>query len=284
MTGISGAGKSTALKMLEDSGYYCVDNLPVPLFGKFAELIENREGGLKDAAIGIDVRSGDELSQMGDTLDAWERRGIPHTVLFLDASDTTIIRRFKETRRTHPLAADDRIEDGIRLEREKLEFLKKRADYILDTSGLLVRDLRAELARIFRNNEKFSSLMVTVMSFGFKFGIPRDADLVFDVRFLPNPYYVQELREHTGNDEDIRDYVRQGGVADLFLEKLTDLLEYLLPYYVKEGKNSLVIAIGCTGGRHRSVAIATMLAEALRKREGIGLKLTHRDVRQGQEK
>jgi UPF0042 nucleotide-binding protein len=279
VTEMSGAGRFTAMKILEDMKFYCVDNLPIPLVGKFAELMQESRGEIENAALGIDIRTGDELPALQDTLNEWDRKHISYEILYLEASDDTLVRRFKESRRDHPLQTEERrLEDGIALEREKLAFLKKRATYIIDTSNLLVRELRAELSDIFQKHAKFASLNVTVLSFGFKYGIPIDADLVFDVRFLPNPYYVEELKRHTGNDPAVQAYVRRGGVADEFMRRLTDLINFLLPHYVREGKNSLVIAVGCTGGRHRSVTIANMLAEKLRQHEDIGLKLEHRDI------
>ncbi len=278
VTGMSGAGKTSALKMLEDMGFYCVDNLPVPLVGKFAELVTGREGEISSAALGIDVRSGEGLSELENTLNEWERESLPYEILFLDASDEILIKRYKETRRSHPLAGKERLDRGIARERQKLEFLKKRADYILDTSTLLTRELKEELDRIFLDHERFSSLFVTVLSFGFKYGIPSDADLVFDVRFLPNPYYDEKLRGFTGNDREVQEFVKKGRTAEIFLEKLYGMIDFLLPYYVKEGKNQLVIAIGCTGGKHRSVTIANMLYESLLAHREIGLKIEHRDI------
>ena len=278
VTGMSGAGKSTALKMLEDMGFYCADNLPIPLVGKFAELVEGSSGDIKSAALGVDVRSGEELSQLEDTLKEWERLKFPYEILFLDASDEILIKRYKETRRSHPLAGLERLDRGIAKERGKLAFLKRRADYILDTSKLLTRELKAELEHIFLDHERFSSLFVTVLSFGFKYGIPADADLVFDVRFLPNPYYEEGLRCRTGNEEIVQTFVKQGGTADTFLEKLYGMIDFLLPYYIQEGKNQLVIAVGCTGGKHRSVTIANMLFEKLKGHREIGLKIEHRDI------
>ena len=278
VTGMSGAGKTAALKMLEDMGFYCVDNLPIPLVGKFAELVESSSGAIKSGALGIDVRSGEELCQLENTLGEWDRLKFPYEILFLDANDEILIKRYKETRRNHPLAGTQRLDRGIAKEREKLKFLKKRADYILDTSKLLTRELRGELEKIFLDHERFSSLFVTVLSFGFKYGIPSDADLVFDVRFLPNPYYDDSLRYHTGNGREVQDFVKQGGTADIFLGKLYDMIGFLLPYYVQEGKNQLVIAVGCTGGKHRSVTIANMLHEKLKTHRDIGLKIEHRDI------
>ena len=278
VTGMSGAGKTAALKMLEDMGFYCVDNLPIPLVGKFAELVESSSGAIKSGALGIDVRSGEELCQLENTLGEWDRLKFPYEILFLDANDEILIKRYKETRRNHPLAGTQRLDRGIAKEREKLRFLKKRADYILDTSKLLTRELRGELEKIFLDHERFSSLFVTVLSFGFKYGIPSDADLVFDVRFLPNPYYDDSLRYHTGHEREVQDFVKQGGTADIFLGKLYDMIDFLLPYYVQEGKNQLVIAVGCTGGKHRSVTIANMLHEKLKNHRDIGLKIEHRDI------
>ena len=282
VTGMSGAGRNTALKMLEDMGFYCADNLPVELLDKFADLMleSSRDFG-EAAAIGVDIRSGEQLPLLAETLDKWTATKVPYTVLYMECSDEVLTRRYKESRRAHPLAPNERVGGGIRLERERLQFIKKRANYVLDTSNLLTRDLRSELARIFVEREEFSNLFVTVLSFGFKYGIPADADLVFDVRFLPNPYYVPELRHRTGDEEDVQNYVRQGGVADTFMEKLSGMVTYLLPYYQKEGKSQLVIAIGCTGGRHRSVTIANLLYEKLKNHEGIGLKVMHRDIDRG---
>lgn len=278
ITGMSGAGKTAALKMMEDMGFYCVDNLPIPLVGKFAELVQGNSVEVDRAALGIDVRSGDELAELEGTLNDWDKSGFPYEIMFLDASNEVLIKRYKETRRAHPLAGKERLDSGIAKERLKLEFLKKRANYILDTSTLLTRELKAELERIFMDCEHFSNLFVTILSFGFKYGIPADADLVFDVRFLPNPYYDENLRSHTGNKNEVQEFVRRGGTADVFLDKLYDMIDFLLPNYVKEGKNQLVIAVGCTGGKHRSVTVANLLYERLKGHSEIGIKLEHRDI------
>ena len=278
VTGMSGAGKTNALKMLEDMGFYCVDNLPSPLVEKFAELTLSNQGGIRNAALGIDIRSGDELSALDRIFDEWSRKRVPYEILFLDASSETLIKRYKESRRAHPLAGEGRIDSGIEKERLKLAFLKEEADYIIDTSKLLTKELKAELEKIFMANESYKNLYITILSFGFKYGIPSDADLVFDVRFLPNPYYVDELRPKTGEDQEVRDYVMQNGTADIFLNKLYDMLEFLIPGYVLEGKNQLVIAIGCTGGKHRSVTIAKAVYERLKSHEEFGLKIEHRDI------
>lgn len=278
VTGMSGAGRTTALKMLEDAGYFCVDNLPVPFIDKFAELTASGNSEITKVAIGIDIRSGKSLSQLEQILERLTAEHIDYEILFLDASDDVLVKRYKETRRMHPLAESGRVEQGITLERERLGFLKKHADYIIDTSQLLTRELKQELDKIFVQNREFKNLMITVLSFGFKYGIPADADLVFDVRFLPNPYYVENLRPKTGEEKEIQDYVKQGGTADIFLGKLYDMLDFLIPNYVLEGKNQLVIGIGCTGGKHRSVTIANAVYEHLKQQKGLGVKLYHRDI------
>ena len=278
VTGMSGAGKTVALKMLEDLGYYCVDNLPIPLIEKFTELTIGSPGQSSQVALGIDVRSGQELSLLTKILEGWKNDGISFEILFLDASDKVLVKRYKETRRSHPLAGMGRIDSGIAKEREKLGFLKNQADVILDTSKMLTKELRQELERIFLEDKNYSNLFVTVLSSGFKYGIPADADLVFDVRFLPNPFYVEGLRFKTGEDAEIQEYVMQGGIGSAFLEKLYDLLDFLIPNYVLEGKNQLVIGIGCTGGKHRSVTIARALYEHLAQKKELGIKLEHRDI------
>ena len=278
VTGMSGAGKTVALKMFEDLGFYCVDNMPVLLMEKFVDLLREHDGEPENVAMGVDIRSGGELSQLQEVLDKWRMRKIPCQILFLDASDQVLIKRYKETRRSHPLAGNGRLDRGIAREREKVAFLKRQADYILDTSSLLTRELREELARIFSGGQPYENLFVTILSFGFKYGIPADADLVFDVRFLPNPYYVEELKYHTGEEAGVQDYVMQGGTCETFLGKLFDLMEFLIPNYIKEGKNQLVIAVGCTGGRHRSVTVARALYQKLKEKKELGVKLEHRDI------
>ena len=278
VTGMSGAGKTVALKMLEDLGFYCVDNMPVQLMEKFVDLLRENPGEPENVAMGVDIRSGFDFPQLQEVLDRWKMRKIPWQILFLDASDEVLIKRYKETRRNHPLAGNGRLDRGIAREREKIAFLKRQADYILDTSSLLTRELREELARIFSGGQPYENLFVTVLSFGFKYGIPVDADLVFDVRFLPNPYYVEELKYRTGEEKQVQEYVMQGGTCEIFLEKLFDLMEFLIPNYIKEGKNQLVIAVGCTGGKHRSVTVAGALYEKLKEKKELGVKLEHRDI------
>lgn len=277
VTGISGAGKSTALKIMEDIGYFCVDNLPVPLIEKFVE-ISVPGGHYQKVAMGIDIRSGEGLSDMDRIVEMIRKKGISVKMLFLEASDQVLIKRYKETRRAHPLSGSDRIEEGIRRERELVEFLKDEADYIIDTSELLTKELRQELEKIFLKDQAFRNLMITVLSFGFKNGLPADADLVFDVRFLPNPYYVQSLRHKTGNDTEVQKYVMDSPVSREFLKKLEDMIRFLIPYYIEEGKNRLVIAIGCTGGHHRSVTVANELYRRLSGSAQYGITLEHRDI------
>ncbi len=283
VTGMSGAGKTVALKMLEDIGFYCVDNLPISLVDKFVQLVS---GGtdIKKTALGLDIRSGEELENLDEILENWRGSDVDVQVLFLDANDAVLIKRYKETRRVHPLAGTGRLENGIEKEREKLAFLKKEADYIIDTSMLLTRELRKELEKIFLQDARYKNMYVTVLSFGFKYGIPEDADLVFDVRFLPNPYYDEHLRPLTGQVQAVRDYVMRGTTAETFLKKLYDMIDFLLPNYINEGKNQLVIAVGCTGGKHRSVTIARALYEHLEAVGEYGIRIDHRDIEKDNKK
>ncbi len=279
ITGLSGAGKSSALKMLEDNNFFCVDNLPIELIIKFAELTFNNSSDKnKDVALGLDIRSGQALQELEEILDQMADLKYSYEILFLDANDETLIKRFKETRRAHPLAPEGRVDEGIALERKKLDFLRSRADYIIDTSRLLTRELKLEIENIFIRNYKFNNLFVTILSFGFKYGIPSDADLIFDVRFMPNPYYIEELKVQTGNDEAVKEYVMNSGVSKEFLKKLEDMIEFLIPNYIAEGKNQLVIGIGCTGGKHRSVTVANAIYDKLSRGKDIGIKVTHRDI------
>ena len=278
VTGISGAGKSTALKMLEDAGYFCVDNLPVPLLPKFMEMLILPGSEYTKVGLGIDIRSSQKFGQLRETLETLRKKDVKFEILFLDASDEALIKRYKETRRSHPLAGDGRVDKGIDEERRRTIFLKQQADYIIDTSQMLTRELRSEILKIFVENKNYKNLYVTILSFGFKYGIPGDADLVFDVRFLQNPYYIQDLRPMSGNDAPVRDYVMSSETARKFLDKLVDMVQFLIPNYVAEGKNQLVIGIGCTGGKHRSVTLANALYYALEQEEGYGLKIEHRDI------
>lgn len=228
VTGMSGAGKSTALNMLEDEGYYCVDNMPISLIPKFAELADCQEqdNGYNNIALGVDIRSGHSLAEFESVLDYMKKRQYNYKILFLESSDEVLVKRYKETRRTHPLAKDGRVDRGIELERKQLKFLKQRADYIVDTSTLLTRELKQELQKIILERKEYNNLFVTVLSFGFKYGIPVDADIVFDVRFLPNPYYVEELRPLTGNDKPIQSFVMKAPEAKEFLNKVDDLYNF----------------------------------------------------------
>ncbi|MBE5948457.1 MAG: RNase adapter RapZ [Lachnospiraceae bacterium] len=279
VTGMSGAGKSTALKVLEDAGYFCVDNLPLAFVGKFAEFTRQPGEKINKVAIGVDIRSGQTLNGLEDILEDLSAKHFEYDILFLDASDEVLIKRYKETRRTHPLALDDRVDKGIALEREKLAFLKKQADIILDTTNLLTRELKQEIEKIIVHDEHFKNIMVTILSFGFKYGIPNDSDLVFDVRCLPNPFYIDELKPLTGNDKEVRDYVMGFEPSKIFLDKLEDMLRFLIPNYILEGKNQLVVSVGCTGGKHRSVTLANALFKRLEQNdEGYGIKVEHRDI------
>lgn len=281
VTGMSGGGKRTALKMLEDEGFYCVDNLPVPLVEKFVELISVPNSEISKVALGLDVRSSQEFRDVQTILDHLKEIGYVFEILFMDCDEKILVRRYKESRRVHPLAMDGRVEDGIRKERTILEPTRKKADYVIDTSNLLTRDLKEELERIFVQNREYNSLMINIVSFGFKNGIPGDADLVFDVRFLPNPFYIEELKSKTGNDEEVQDYVKSFPETTEFMDKLYDMIQFLIPNYIKEGKYQLIIGIGCTGGQHRSVTLANELYTRLLDHGNYGLKLTHRDVKKG---
>ena len=278
VTGMSGAGKSTALKILEDAGYFCVDNLPIPLLVKFVELFMDPDPKVDKVALGIDIRGKESFDQLEANLGQLLERKIQTEILFLDAKDNVLVKRYQETRRTHPLAADGRLDLAIAEERRRLEFLRIRSTYIIDTGNLLTRELKQELKKIFVEGKQYKNLYITVLSFGFKYGVPQDADLVFDVRFLPNPYYIEELRSQTGRDKSVQDYVMNNAKAEEFMEKLTGLVDFLLPNYILEGKNRLVIAMGCTGGQHRSVTLAEKLFEKLKEREEYGVRIEHRDI------
>lgn len=296
VTGMSGGGKRTALKMLEDIGFYCVDNLPVPLLENFFELIVTPNSEISKLALGLDVRADQNFKEAEDILDRMKENGYSYELLFMDASDAVLIKRYKESRRIHPLAmtagaapgsqtdgqdtgqtAAVSLKDGIKQERKILKNVKKKADYIFDTSNLLTRELKEELDKIFVRNEEYNNLMIRIMSFGFKYGIPADADMVFDVRFLPNPFYIDELKHLTGNDKPVRDYVMAYPEAGEFLDRLCDMLSFLIPNYVKEGKHELVIGIGCTGGKHRSVTLANELFGRMKDKRKYGLTIAHRD-------
>lgn len=281
VTGMSGAGKSSVMNMLEDIGYFCVDNLPVPLIPKLAVLAaspaEQRTDRLDKIALGVDIRTASAFEDIPAALAQMRKSGYEYELLFLDASDAVLIKRYKETRRTHPLAKQGRVDRGIAEERKKMYMLREHADYIIDTSQLLIRDLKAEIDKIFVKNEAYHNLVISIVSFGFKYGIPSDCDLVFDVRFLPNPFYIPELKQKTGDDREVYEYVMKSPEAGMFLDKLDDMVTFLFPNYVREGKNQLVIGIGCTGGCHRSVTLANALYQRLCDRGEYSVRKEHRD-------
>lgn len=281
VTGMSGGGKRTALKMLEDIGFYCVDNLPEPLVEKFMEVFATPDREEAKVALGLDVRSDKTMGGVEKTLDMLREKGHSFEILFMDANEQVLLKRYKESRRLHPLEKDGRVVEGIEKERTILEGLKKKADYVIDTSNLLTRELKEEIDRIFVQGESYNSLMVNIVSFGFKNGILADADLVFDVRFLPNPFYIDELKKKTGNDKEVQDYVMSFEESHIFLDKLVGMVNFLIPNYIKEGKYQLVIGVGCTGGKHRSVTLANELYKQLKGKGNYGLKISHRDVEQG---
>lgn len=279
VTGISGAGKSSVLNILEDTGYFCVDNLPVSLIRTFIQIVQNSgDEKYRHTALGIDIRSGG-LQDMDELIDEMRKEEVPFEILYLDADDDALVKRFKETRRTHPLTGKKgRIEDGIRKEREEISFLKEKADYVLDTSSMLMRDLNRTIRKLYTGDMDNEKITITVLSFGFKFGIPAEADMVLDVRFLPNPYYIDDLKSLSGNDPPVSDFVLDFEQTQQFLEKTADLIRFLIPGYIEEGKNMLVLAVGCTGGRHRSVAIANELYRRLKDLESTEVQVEHRDL------
>ncbi len=278
VTGLSGAGKTQAIRSLEDLGYFCVDNLPPTLIPKFAEACYQTDGKIDKIALVIDIIGGKFFDDLFESLNNLKDEGYKYEILFLDASDEVLIKRFKESRRKHPLAPDGRILNGILLEKNKLREVKDRADTIIDTSKLATRELREEITKIYSEEGQMETqLIITVLSFGFKYGIPIDSDLVFDVRFLPNPYYIPELKKYSGNDQPVRDYVMGFEETREFVDKLEDMLKFLIPSYLKEGKRQLILSIGCTGGRHRSVTIANSIFEKL-KASGYKVNIDHRDI------
>ena len=279
VTGMSGAGKRTAMKLLEDIGFYCVDNLPVQLVTTFVELIAMPGSEIEKVVLGLDVRSDKSFVEIGKALEKIKSAGYSFDLVFMDASDATLINRYKESRRVHPVQGEGSIEDSIRAERKILREIRDKADYVFDTTTLLTRELKEELEGIYLRDKGYNSLMINILSFGFKNGIPIDSDLVFDVRFLPNPFYIEGLKMQTGNDQSVRDYVMSFPEAGEFLDKLTDMVKFLIPNYVKEGKYRLVIAIGCTGGKHRSVTLANALYARLKEHGDYGLTVSHRDIK-----
>ena len=280
VTGLSGAGKSEATNALEDMGYFCVDNLPPKLIKKFAEVCKQSKGSIDKVALVMDIRGGIFFDDLFESLSELSKEQFQYEILFLDTSDEVLVKRFKEKRRSHPLAPGGRVITGIELERQKLRDVKDKADVIIDTSKYAIKDLREEMARKFGDKEMPEKQMaITILSFGFKYGIPVDSDLVFDVRFIPNPFYIPELKPFSGNDEPVKNYVMEQTETQTFLQKANDMFEFLIPDYQKEGKRQLIISIGCTGGRHRSVAIANSIYETLRANNH-DIYIEHRDIKE----
>ncbi|MCL2372048.1 MAG: RNase adapter RapZ [Defluviitaleaceae bacterium] len=276
VTGMSGAGKTTALKIFEDAGFHCVDNLPPLFMGQFAEFIMKGDTGITQVALGIDIRGGKMFDDFSAGLLELEKIGVEYSILFLDSSNEILMNRYKETRHLHPLAKNDLVSVGIAKERALLEDVKEKATHIIDTTYILPRMLKKKILETFTNQQNTGRLLVNVMSFGFKYGLPSEADLVFDVRFLPNPFYDPLLKPLSGLDAPVREYVMSHDVSVRFLESLFGMLNFLIPHYISEGKSQLIVCIGCTGGRHRSVALADELAESLAIQEH-KVSVYHRD-------
>ncbi|MCX7781188.1 MAG: RNase adapter RapZ [Negativicutes bacterium] len=278
ITGMSGAGKTQVVRTMEDLGYFCVDNLPPMLIPKFAELCAQSAGKVNRIALVVDIRGGEFFDALIQVLEDMEKQGYLYEILFLEASDETLIRRYKETRRRHPMSPHGRISEGIIRERDRLEHIRGRATHIIDTSDLYTNQLREKIVALFASEREDTRINITVVSFGFKYGIPLDADMVFDVRFLPNPYYVESLRRKSGEVPEVSEYIWKWPVTQQFMERLTGLIDFLVPNYIKEGKSQLIIAIGCTGGLHRSVFVANKIYEGL-KINGYKVNVEHRDIK-----
>jgi UPF0042 nucleotide-binding protein len=278
ITGMSGAGKTQVVRAMEDLGYFCVDNLPPMLIPKFAELCSQSAGRVNKIALVVDIRGGEFFDALVQILEDMETQGFVYEIVFLEASDETLIRRYKETRRRHPMAPYGRVSEGISRERDRLEHIRGRATHIIDTSDLSTTQLRDKIIDLFAGERENDRMTITVVSFGFKHGIPLDADMVFDVRFLPNPFYVESLRTKSGQTSEVGEYIWKWPITQQFLEKLGGLIDFLIPNYVKEGKSQLIIAIGCTGGLHRSVFVADKIYEGLRTR-GYKVNVEHRDIK-----
>ena len=278
ITGMSGAGKTQVVRAMEDLGYFCVDNLPPMLIPKFAELCAQSAGRVNKVGLVVDIRGREFFDTLVQNLEELEKQGHRYEMLFLEASDETLIRRYKETRRRHPMAPHGRISEGIARERERVDQVRGRATQIIDTSESSTADLREKVTALFTSEHEFQRMNITVVSFGFKYGIPLDADMVFDVRFLPNPFYVESLRRKSGAVPEVGEYIWKWPITQQFMEKVTDFVDFLVPNYIKEGKSQLIIAIGCTGGMHRSVFVAGKIYENLKKK-GYKVNLDHRDVK-----
>jgi len=281
VTGLSGAGKSQALKTLEDLGYFCVDNLPPALIPTFIQLCTQMREPISRIAMGVDVRGGEFFDDLSSALVTMDQAGTRPMVLFLEADDDILVRRYKETRRRHPLSPQGSTLEGIREERKMLSDLKSKASIIIDTSNLSPGELRRQLVEVFSKNVKLQKLLVTIVTFGFKHGLPMDADLVFDVRFLPNPYYLAELKPLSGLDSRVSQFVMRSSLSKSFFLRLSRFVDFLLPHYVEEGKSHLTITIGCTGGRHRSVAVGEALRAHLEAKEHT-VVMEHRDIERGE--
>ena len=276
VTGLSGSGKSETMRALEDMGFYCVDNLPPTLITKFAELCYQPNSSIDKVALGIDIRGRKFFEALHESLNYLEKANYEYEMLYLDCDDDVLLKRYKMTRRNHPLSRTMQIPEGIQMERKIMEPLKEISDCIIDTTNMKPKDLKDEIRKIYCAGEDNNKLTISVVSFGFKHGIPSDCDLVFDVRFLPNPYYLEELRPKTGDDQDVRDYVMNSKVSEEFYKKLNDMVQFLVPQYIEEGKQHLVIGIGCTGGRHRSVTISNLIYDELINK-GYRVIKKHRD-------
>lgn len=281
ITGMSGAGKSKAMNVLEDMGYYCMDNLPPALLTNFAELCLESEEVIDKVAVVVDIRSGEFFDHLFKGLQGLNDMGINHKILFLDARPEVLVKRFKELRRPHPLNPEGSIIEGIEQEKRLLYDIKRRANYIIDTSSLTLGMLKEEISQIVLTGEDPRSLSISIISFGFKNGTLLDGDLVFDVRFIPNPYYIPELKEYNGSDEPVKDYVLKWPQTNIFIDKTIDMLEFLIPHYTVEGKTQLIVGIGCTGGKHRSVAISNKIGSIL-KEDGYRVSIEHRDTKIGE--
>jgi RNase adapter protein RapZ len=277
ITGLSGAGKGSVIKAFEDLGFYCVDNLPADLILKFAEICRQPGSRIGRAAVVVDIREGSALSQLPAIYQQLAQEEPKPTLVFLEASEEALLRRFEETRRPHPIGSDLPVRDGLRLERRLLKPMRQLADVVISTTRMNVHELREFIQERFGGSKAHRSMLVSIVSFGFRFGLPTDSDLVFDVRFLPNPNYVASLKKKTGRDRGVREYMDQFPQTREFMKRLRELLLYLLPQFIREGKSYLTIALGCTGGRHRSVALAEQTAHILED-EGYNIRLTHRDI------
>ncbi|HOJ09648.1 MAG TPA: RNase adapter RapZ [Clostridiales bacterium] len=277
ITGMSGAGKSLVAKYMEDLGYFCVDNLPPALIPKFAEIISQNNGKVQKIALVIDVRGGELLNDIFPGLNALKQLGFTYKILFLEASNMVLVKRYKESRRSHPLAPSGRLIDGINEERKVLQKIRDNADHVMDTSNLLPSQLKEEMHNMFFEGREFKGIIINIISFGFKYGVPIECDLVFDVRFIPNPFYVKALKKLSGKNEAVRDFVIGNELTKIFLDKINNLLDFLIPNYIKEGKSQLIIGIGCTGGRHRSVAIAESIYRYLVEKQN-SVIIDHRDI------